>query len=355
MAMSRRPHLGRDGQASAVGHRIPRVQREVEQRLPELRPVAGDDRVGAGLERELDRPAEQRLEQPARLGHDLVQIEAGQRERLAAAEGEQLARERRAGLGRLPDLLRVAAERAVVRQVRGEQLAVAADRGQRVVEVVRDTARQLSDRLQLLGVVQLVSQAVTLLLGPLALADVEQVALDARLAVLEHEVRLVLDPDGTAVLVDVPVLGEQRLAGDAQPRGVRQHAVAIVGMDDRSEQVRIRLPVVDRVPEHLLDLRTDVHVRPAQVERPDVRGERKLLDQGAVAKLERLLGPAAVGHDPAQGVFGVALHAQVAHQPQHRDRVVAAREGDRGDRDRDAVAVAVDQDGLVGSMVQAVP
>jgi hypothetical protein len=79
---------------------------------------------------------------------------------LAAAEREQLARERgrlRGGAGDLRELLAAVAAR--------EDLGVAGDHRQQVVEVVRDAAGEAADRLHLLRVAQPA-------LEPLALADV---------------------------------------------------------------------------------------------------------------------------------------------------------------------------------------
>ena len=101
------------------------------------------------------RSRESRLSSPF---DDVAQLEHLRQDHLAAAEGEQLARERRRASGRAHDLERVLAARVVGVEAGDEELAVAADRGQEVVEVVRDPAGEPSDRLELLRVQQLLLQ-----------------------------------------------------------------------------------------------------------------------------------------------------------------------------------------------------
>ena len=91
---------------------------------------------------------------------DRVQVEHARLQHLAAAEREQLPRERRGARGGLADLVRVAAEALVVEAL-DQELAVAGDGRQQVVEVVGDATRQPPDRLHLLRLPQL------LLEGPL--------------------------------------------------------------------------------------------------------------------------------------------------------------------------------------------
>ena len=69
---------------------------------------------------------------------------------LAAAEREQLLRERRGVLGGAPDLQRLIANRRFRRRVLLDHARVAQDRRQHVVEVVRHAAGELADRLHLL-------------------------------------------------------------------------------------------------------------------------------------------------------------------------------------------------------------
>ena len=68
-----------------------------------------------------------------------------------AAEGQQLLRQRRRALAGLQDLADVAAQRVGARElVEHEQLRIADDHGEQVVEVVRDAAGELADGFHLL-------------------------------------------------------------------------------------------------------------------------------------------------------------------------------------------------------------
>ena len=69
---------------------------------------------------------------------------------LAAAEGQQLAGERGGALRGHQNLFRGGAVGIVGRLVVANHLGVAFDDGQQVIEVVRDAAGELSDRLQFL-------------------------------------------------------------------------------------------------------------------------------------------------------------------------------------------------------------
>src|SRR5207249_10303289 len=88
---------------------------------------------------------------------------------LLAAEGQQLPRERAGALRRLVDLERVRAPRIGRLERADEQVGVAADRGQEVVEVVRDPAGQAADRLHLLRLAQLLVSRAELGLDAAAL------------------------------------------------------------------------------------------------------------------------------------------------------------------------------------------
>jgi hypothetical protein len=81
---------------------------------------------------------------------DGVQIEDLRRQRLLAAVRKQLSRQVCRTLGRLDDLVRVATQPLVESARSAEEVAVAADREQKVVEVVGDPACELSDRFELL-------------------------------------------------------------------------------------------------------------------------------------------------------------------------------------------------------------
>ena len=88
--------LGVERQRAAVGHRVARVDREVEQHLLELA-VVGHDRPQVGRQRRLEHDvlAERAAQQLLHLEHDAGQVEHARADDLAAREREQLAREPR--------------------------------------------------------------------------------------------------------------------------------------------------------------------------------------------------------------------------------------------------------------------
>ena len=92
---------------------------------------------------------------------DVVHADHRRLQHLPAAEREQLARERGGAVGGAADLLEVAAQQRVAVAGAGErEVGVAADRGEQVVEVVRDAAGELADGLHLLRLPELVLEPV---------------------------------------------------------------------------------------------------------------------------------------------------------------------------------------------------
>ncbi len=100
------------------------------------------------------------------------------------------------------------------------------------------------------------------------------------------EYRLVLDPDETAAGRRHSVLeaaGLAVLVGDAL---CRNHPLAVVGVDRVFVEVGHGKPVLRAVTEQCLDLRADVErLRNRVVRSVDVRDERQLLDERAIAEL----------------------------------------------------------------------
>ena len=117
--------------------------------------------------------ADQAAQQLLDLPHERVEIDDLRLQHLPAAEGEQLAGERRGALARRLNLLEVRAQPIALRDLVEHQRAVAEDGGQQIVEIVRDAAGELPDRLHLLRLAQL-------LLEPPALGDVARVDHDRR-------------------------------------------------------------------------------------------------------------------------------------------------------------------------------
>jgi len=144
-----------DDDLPAVGHGILRVDPQVEQGVFELHRVAVDGvqvRGQSKLRRNRfgDGPGQRLLG----LAHHLVEIEGLQAALLAAAENQQLLGERRRPLDGALDLQQPSLLRAVPVSAHHEQLDVARDALQMVVEVVGDPAGKRPDGLHLPGVLQ---------------------------------------------------------------------------------------------------------------------------------------------------------------------------------------------------------
>src|SRR5580658_183966 len=110
------------------------------------------------------------IEHFSRLGNDVIQMYLLRMIRLHSTEGQELAGKAGGRLTGLLDLLRILSSRSV--ELAYQYAAVAIDRGQQVVEVMGDAARQASDGLHLVGLIQLRFQFCFLVRGSLAPRDI---------------------------------------------------------------------------------------------------------------------------------------------------------------------------------------
>ena len=150
--------------------------------------------------------------------------------------------------------------------------------------------------------------------------DVEQVALREELPpvrVLDDQA-LVLNPDRPSVAGDQPVFGLELLRRLVAVRDEREDSIAIIRMEQLRKELWIAEPLVDRVAEQGLDLRTRVQRRSALREGVDVGDERKLLDQGPVLGLRR--EQLVLGTRPLQSREKLS----VAPQSEHLQSISAA-------------------------------
>src|SRR5438876_10580026 len=147
---------GLDGELAALGHRIPRIHGQIHDHLLEL-PRVGLHGAERRIEprREVDVLAQQAAQHLLDVGHEAVQADDARLQHLLAAEGEQLPGEPRRPVCGLADFLGVVAARVTGGQVFEQQVDVARDRGEDVVEVVRDAAGQPAHRFHLLRLAQL--------------------------------------------------------------------------------------------------------------------------------------------------------------------------------------------------------
>ena len=141
-----------DGQGPAVGHRVVRVDRDVDDDLLELTRVDADEAAQRPKpELEPDIVAEQGAEDRQQPGDQVGRVDQDLGEDLPAAEREQLAGDLDRPVGGRQHLVHVAPDRVAVGQRGTGELGVAADGGQEVVEVVGHAAREQADRLEPLG------------------------------------------------------------------------------------------------------------------------------------------------------------------------------------------------------------
>ena len=116
-------------------------------------------RFGGTTTLDLDVLADEASQHARHPVHDVVEIEDLGNERLFAAEGQELPGQRGGPLGRLPDLLRPCPRGDPGASPLEEDVAVAEDDREEVVEVVGHAAGQAADRLHLLGLAELLLQA----------------------------------------------------------------------------------------------------------------------------------------------------------------------------------------------------
>ena len=139
-----------------------RVDREVHEHLLDLPWIRTDGARPAQERRvDLDVLAEQAREQADRVGDGAVEVERRELLHLAAAEGEELPRQLGRAVAGVRDLVEVRAQLVVAADALERERGVAADRGEQVVEVVRDAARELPDGLEPLRLAEALLEAAS--------------------------------------------------------------------------------------------------------------------------------------------------------------------------------------------------
>ena len=179
-----------------------------------------------------DQPLQHRLE----LADQLVQIDHPRLDDLLAAERQKLLGERRRVLARPANLLDMGPDGVLIGQLVENQLAVAVDGGEQVVEVVGNTACQPADGLHLLHLTELFLALLQRLLGSPTLGDVaNDPYYPANLALLAPQRLVGLVGDQGQVLGQLvrQIRGPLQLARHGSPH----HPV-----DTDSRQVRKDLP-----------------------------------------------------------------------------------------------------------------
>ena len=179
-----------DERATAIRreHRLLRVDDEIQQDLLNLVRI-GEDLGQSRRERIDDGDVRDALlvrSQREGLAHDMIQVDHRARRLPLARERQEIADDLRRALGLAEDRLEAALRllvdfrRRALRQPFGPRQ----DRGERVVQLVRDAGNRLAERRQLLGLQELVIQIAGLVLEFLALADVADEGIDADRSIL---------------------------------------------------------------------------------------------------------------------------------------------------------------------------
>jgi hypothetical protein len=206
-----------DREPPAVGHRVARVDDEVQDHLLDR---AGVRLHAAQIRRDVHRHHHVLADEPAEhrghLADEPAQVEDALLDHLLAAEREQLPGEGRAALAGPLHLLEVGAARVVRGQRRDEEVRVAQHHGEQVVEVVRHAPGEPADRLELLRLQELLLHAHELLLRPAPLLDL---ALERRRPLRHAPLQLVVR--GAQRLLGEPHVGDVDRDAEEVPR----HAV----------------------------------------------------------------------------------------------------------------------------------
>ena len=282
-----------DRKAAPVRHGVAGIDGEIDERGLELRRVDLDEPEPVlGLEIDLDALAERALQELDHPGHEVLQVDDAGLKRLPAREGEEAVGEIGAALRALdreahaPSRLLVAVERGA------EEIEVADDDAQHVVEVVRDAAGEPADGLELRGV-----QQALLELAPLG--DVEHGAEDlAAAAAFARRQHALIEEEAVLLVGASPAILAGIGAGLLGGHELGLDAVAILGMDAGDAELGVGREAARREAGQALDIVADEQGREGRVHAAGGDDDRQRA-QDRLLPLER----------PAQLAFGLELLA----------------------------------------------
>ena len=142
---------GGDGQDPALGHRIARIDAEVEKSLVHLGPVGIDaGEIDGKIKNDVHRPRESLFEHLPEFRCDLVDVDRFERRISFARECEDLAHQGGAALRRFLNCGGAAGKFGRIAGHLGQERGVAHDDAEDVVEVVRNPAGKRADGLEFL-------------------------------------------------------------------------------------------------------------------------------------------------------------------------------------------------------------
>ena len=150
-------YVGRfNGQRAALRHGVARIHHQVHQHLFDLSRIrAHHSQVRPQRQLQIDILADQPPQHRGQARHQLIQVQHPGLQDLRPAVSQQLLGQRCRALAGLQDLLRRVMIRIARLQRVQDQLAVARDDGQQIIEIVRHAARQHAHRFHLLRLPQL--------------------------------------------------------------------------------------------------------------------------------------------------------------------------------------------------------
>ena len=230
--------IGADRDHAALRHGVARVDDKVHDHLLELDRIDPQPTKGiAQLQLEPDVVAHEPPEHFLQVADGRVQVDDPRLRRGAAAERQELARERRGALPALADFVDGRPRRIGGGHPAEQEIGVPQHRGQDVIEVVRHAAGQLPDGLHLLRVAELLFQHH-------AVGDVHLDAVD-----VDDAVRL--EPRRPAAPVPPPD-ALRRLVADLERRGLEleellqrrdRDVLRVVGMHPAEPEVGVLIQV----------------------------------------------------------------------------------------------------------------
>ena len=194
---------GCDLKAAAVRHGVARIDEQVHDHLLDLFGI-GQDTAQMGIERggEGDVFADEAAEHAFGIADGGIEVERTGLDDLLAAEGEELAGEGGCAFAGLADFLGAVPQGAVGIEAAGEEIGIAIDDGEQVIEIVSDTAGEASDAFQFLRLAELLLQFLAGGFGLFALGDVADGGDDAGGAIEFERVGVDLHGNAAAIAGD---------------------------------------------------------------------------------------------------------------------------------------------------------
>ncbi len=226
--------LERHGQRTALQHGLHRVHGQVHQHLVDLRGISKNC-GGAGMEAPFQAHVigQAGFDEIQHLANDVLDMHQHALADPAAAERQDSVHERSPAFSGGEHAVDVPMESRALGNAAQCHLAVAKDRTEDVVEIVRDSACERADGLELLGVAQLVFEALHFALRGLAIRDVADHAIEHGALARVRRLHLVVQPTKGAVRAEHPVFDlDAFIASGMHAPHRRVDEVPVIGMDN---------------------------------------------------------------------------------------------------------------------------